>query len=121
MCAKKFQLTLDSTLEDAKTALKDGHIDADVYTEWYTDYVKRQMFAGDGHCGIGRADFFAYAQPISVAVGDSKGIATVNLDKGDNSLGWFYGEKATLMIHGKPVKVQVGVNITVVNSKPKKA
>jgi hypothetical protein len=43
--------------------------------------------------------------------------AAVLREFSSGSLGWYAGEKITLMIDGMPVKCQVGVNITIVGSK----
>jgi len=68
-------------------------------------------------CAITRAQFAAHAKPFMVQIGDSKLVANVKTDFSSGSVGWYAGEKIVVEIDGVPVKVQVGLNLTVVGSK----
>ena len=67
-------------------------------------------------CPISRADFLAKAQPIKVELNgfpmqaDPREFAT-------GSFGWYVNGKASIQVDGKPVTVQVGMNLIVVGSK----
>jgi hypothetical protein len=67
-------------------------------------------------CPITRAQFQAHAKPLQVTIGDRTFTAAPkNFSTG--SLGWNINDKITIEIDGKPVAVQVGMNLTVVGSK----
>ncbi len=67
-------------------------------------------------CPISRADFLAKAQPIRVELNgfpmqaDPREFST-------GSFGWYVNGKASITVDGKPIQVQVGMNLTVVGSK----
>ncbi|MBI3726343.1 hypothetical protein HY251_20650 [bacterium] len=67
-------------------------------------------------CPISRADFLSKAQPIKVELAgfpmqaDPREFST-------GSFGWYVNGKASIQVDGKPIQVQVGMNITVVGSK----
>ena len=67
-------------------------------------------------CPISRAQFRAHARPISVTIGDRTFTAAVK-EFSTGSLGWNVNEKTTVEIDGKPVSVQIGMNMTIVGSK----
>ena len=67
-------------------------------------------------CSITREDFREKARPVSVTIGgvslpaDAKEFST-------GSLGWYLNTKTTVEVDGKPVIVQIGLNLTIVGSK----
>jgi hypothetical protein len=67
-------------------------------------------------CPITRAQFRAHAKPIEVKIGDRTFTGGVK-EFSTGSLGWNVNEKTTIEIDGKPVSVQVGLNLTIVGSK----
>lgn len=67
-------------------------------------------------CPISRAQFRAHAKPIAVTIGDRTFTAGVK-EFSTGSLGWNVNDKTTIEIDGKPVSVQVGLNLTIVGSK----
>lgn len=67
-------------------------------------------------CPISRKQFDESAEPIAVKIGDFP-FAAVPKQFSTGSMGWNVSEKMTILIDGKPVKVQVGLNLTVVGSK----
>lgn len=67
-------------------------------------------------CPITRRQFRADAKPLVVTVAGSQLTAAVK-EFATGSLGWYAGDKVTVVIDGVPVRVQVGINLTVVNSK----
>lgn len=77
-------------------------------------------------CAISRAEFNDKAKPILLkGVYDGAGanpqefsLALAPGDFSTGSFGWkTAGEKATLVINGKTVRIQLGINLTVVGSK----
>ncbi len=67
-------------------------------------------------CPLTRAEFSSTAQPVEVTIGGSKFLAQVK-EFSTGSLGWNINEKMTIQVGGKPVNVQVGLNLTIVGSK----
>ena len=54
--------------------------------------------------------------PDAVTVGNSKLIADKR-EFSTGSFGWYYNGKTTVTVDGKPLSVQIGLNLTVVGSK----
>jgi hypothetical protein len=67
-------------------------------------------------CPISRGQFRTHAKPISVTIGDRTFTAGVK-EFSTGSLGWNINDKTTVEIDGKPVAVQIGLNLTIVGSK----
>ena len=67
-------------------------------------------------CPITRAQFRAHAKPIEVKIGDRAFTGAVK-EFSTGSLGWNVNDKITIEIDGKPVSVQIGLNLTIVGSK----
>ncbi len=65
---------------------------------------------------ISRSDFEAGAAPIEIDIGGTK-LTAVPKQFSTGSFGWNVNGKATLMVNGKPVPVQVGANLIVIGSK----
>jgi hypothetical protein len=67
-------------------------------------------------CPVSRAQFRAGARPLVVQIGDQRVVAEPK-EFSTGSLGWYAQGKITQDVGGVPVSVQVGLNLTVVNSK----
>ena len=67
--------------------------------------------------GVTLAQFSAVAKPVTVDVGGSIVVAFPKTFS-TGSYGWGAQGKVTLMVDGMPVVCQVGLNITVIGSKP---
>ena len=67
-------------------------------------------------CPITREEFRAGAKPVKVTIGEVPLMAEVK-EFSTGSLGWYLNGKTTIEINGKPVSVQIGMNLTVVGSK----
>jgi hypothetical protein len=67
-------------------------------------------------CPITRAEFDKHAEPLTVKIGDKEFTAVVKKFS-TGSLGWNVNEKTTVNVGGKPVTVQIGMNLTIVGSK----
>ncbi len=68
------------------------------------------------NCPISRQEFRDNAKAIKVTIGDSTVLADAR-EFSTGSLGWYANGKITVEINGKPVSVQVGLNLTIVGSK----
>lgn len=67
---------------------------------------------------ITREAYLAAAKPLSVKVGDAPLIAVVK-EFSTGSMGWSVSGKLVILVDGVPVTCQVGLNVTVIGSKPK--
>lgn len=67
-------------------------------------------------CPLSLAQFLAKAEPLKVAIQGQEMLAEV---KGfsTGSFGWYLNGKTMVMVDGKPVSVQIGLNLTIVGSK----
>jgi hypothetical protein len=72
--------------------------------------------ATQSDCSITRDLFREKATPLPVVINGVPLLAEVK-EFSTGSLGWYCGGKLALTIDGKPVKVQVGLNLTIVGSK----
>ena len=67
-------------------------------------------------CPISKTQFLETAEPVKITIGNSEIIADKR-EFSTGSFGWYYNGKTTVMVDGKPLSVQVGLNLTVVGSK----
>jgi hypothetical protein len=67
-------------------------------------------------CPVSLEEFRRDAKPLPVKIGDVPMIALPK-EFSTGSLGWYGNGQTTVMIGGVPVKVQVGVTLTIANSK----
>lgn len=67
-------------------------------------------------CPINREEFREHAQGTKVVIGEVPLMADVK-EFSTGSLGWYLNGKTTIEINGKPVSVQIGLNLTIVGSK----
>ena len=67
-------------------------------------------------CPITRDQFRTRAQPLAVTISGVPLTAPVK-EFSTGSLGWYLNGKTTVEIDGKPVSVQIGLNMTIVGSK----
>jgi hypothetical protein len=72
--------------------------------------------AAKTQCPISREDFLAKAQPVKVELNGFPMTAEPR-EFSTGSFGWNVNGKATITVDGKPVSVQVGMNLTVIGSK----
>ena len=68
------------------------------------------------NCPISRQEFRDNAKPIKVMIGETPILADVK-EFSTGSLGWYANGKISVEINGKPVSVQIGLNLTIVGSK----
>jgi hypothetical protein len=67
-------------------------------------------------CPVSKTQFLAKADPVKVAIGGNEMVAEKR-EFSTGSFGWYYNGKTTITVDGKPLSVQVGLNLTVVGSK----
>jgi hypothetical protein len=73
---------------------------------------------GNGKCDLPSRDHFRrHAKPVSVMVDGSTLLTADPKEFSTGSLGWFVNGKATVVVDGKPVRVQVSGTLTAVHSK----
>jgi len=67
-------------------------------------------------CPITRKHFQEHAKPVEVVINGVPMSAGVK-EFSTGSLGWYLNGKTTIEVAGKPVTVQIGLNLTIVGSK----
>lgn len=67
-------------------------------------------------CPVTREQFLEHAQALKVSINDVPMLAEAR-EFATGSLGWYLNGKTVVEIDGKPVSVQIGLNLTVVGSK----
>ena len=67
-------------------------------------------------CPISRAAFLEKAESVKINIGGQEVIAEKR-EFSTGSFGWYFNGKTTIQVDGKPLQVQVGLNLTVVGSK----
>jgi hypothetical protein len=67
-------------------------------------------------CPVTKTQFLETAEPVKITVGASEIIADKR-EFSTGSFGWYYNGKTNIMVDGKLLSVQVGLNLTVVGSK----
>lgn len=67
-------------------------------------------------CALSLAQFLAKAEPLKVSIQGMDMLAEVK-SFSTGSFGWYLNGKTTVMVDGKAVSVQIGMNLTIVGSK----
>jgi hypothetical protein len=67
-------------------------------------------------CPVSLSQFLEKAEPMRVAINGQEMLAEVK-SFSTGSFGWYLNGKIVVTVDGKPVSVQVGMNMTVVGSK----
>ncbi|MGD0837688.1 MAG: hypothetical protein ABSB49_13680 [Polyangia bacterium] len=67
-------------------------------------------------CPISKTHFLEKAEPIKITIGGAELLADKR-EFSTGSFGWYHNGKTTVMVDGKPLAVQIGMNLTVVGSK----
>ena len=67
-------------------------------------------------CPVSLAHFMEKAEPLMVTINGQDMLAEVK-QFSTGSFGWYMNGKTLVSIDGKPVSVQIGMNLTVVGSK----
>jgi hypothetical protein len=67
-------------------------------------------------CPISRTQFLEKAEAVKITIGNTELVADKR-EFSTGSFGWYYNGKTTVTVDGKPLSVQIGLNLTVVGSK----
>ena len=67
-------------------------------------------------CPLSQAKFLEKAEPLKVSISGQEMLAEVK-SFSTGSFGWYLNGKTTVMVDGKAVSVQIGMNLTIVGSK----
>ena len=67
-------------------------------------------------CPLSKTQFIEKAEPVKVVINGQELIADKR-EFSTGSFGWYYNGKTTITVDGKPLSIQVGLNLTVVGSK----
>ena len=67
-------------------------------------------------CPVSQSQFLDKAEPLKVAINGQEMLAEVKAFS-TGSFGWYLNGKVVVTIEGKPMSVQIGMNLTVVGSK----
>jgi hypothetical protein len=65
---------------------------------------------------VTRTQFLEKAEPVKVNI-NGQDIVADKREFSTGSFGWYYNGKITITVDGKPLSIQVGLNLTVVGSK----
>jgi len=67
-------------------------------------------------CPVSQSQFLAKAEPLKITINGQEMLAEVKAFS-TGSFGWYLNGKSTVSVDGKPVSIQIGMNLTVVGSK----
>jgi hypothetical protein len=67
-------------------------------------------------CPLTKTQFIEKAEPVRVSLNGQEMLAEVK-EFSTGSFGWYLNGKTVITVDGKPVAVQVGMNLTLVGSK----
>jgi hypothetical protein len=67
-------------------------------------------------CPVTQAQFMEKAEALKISIGGQDMLAEVKAFS-TGSFGWYLNGKTTVMVDGKAVSVQIGMNLTLVGSK----
>ena len=67
-------------------------------------------------CPLSQAQFVEKAEPLKITINGQEMLAEVKAFS-TGSFGWYLNGKTTVMVDGKAVSVQIGMNLTIVGSK----
>ena len=67
-------------------------------------------------CPISKTHFTEKAEPIKLVINGQELVADKK-EFSTGSFGWFFNGKISVAVDGKPLSVQVGLNLTVIGSK----
>jgi hypothetical protein len=67
-------------------------------------------------CPLSRTQFLEKAEPVKITVNGQEIVAD-RREFSTGSFGWYYNGKVNITVDGRPLSVQIGLNLTVVGSK----
>ena len=67
-------------------------------------------------CPISKTQFLEKAEPVKITINGQELVAD-RREFSTGSFGWYHNGKISFTVEGKPLSVQIGLNLTVVGSK----
>jgi hypothetical protein len=67
-------------------------------------------------CPVSKTQFLEKAESVKVTI-NGNDMTADKREFSTGSFGWYFNGKTTITVDGKPLQVQVGLNLTVVGSK----
>jgi hypothetical protein len=67
-------------------------------------------------CPLSKTQFLEKAEPVKITINGVEIVADKR-EFSTGSFGWYYNGKVNISVDGRPLSVQVGLNLTVVGSK----
>jgi len=67
-------------------------------------------------CPVSLSQFLEKAEPVKISINGQEMLAEVK-QFSTGSFGWYMNGKTMVTVDGKPISVQIGMNLTVVGSK----
>jgi hypothetical protein len=67
-------------------------------------------------CPVSLSHFLEKAEPVKISINGQEMLAEVK-QFSTGSFGWYMNGKTMVTVDGKPISVQIGMNLTVVGSK----
>ncbi len=67
-------------------------------------------------CPVSLSHFLEKAEPVKISINGQEMLAEVK-QFSPGSFGWYMNGKTMVTVDGKPISVQIGMNLTVVGSK----
>jgi len=67
-------------------------------------------------CPVTLSEFLEKAEPVKVVINGQEMLAEVK-SFSTGSFGWYINGKTVITVDGKPLSVQIGMNMTIVGSK----
>ena len=67
-------------------------------------------------CPISKTQFLDKAEAVKITIGGAEIIADKR-EFSTGSFGWYHNGKTTITVDGKPLSIQIGLNLTVVGRK----
>ena len=74
------------------------------------------MDMAKSQCPVSQSKFLAKAEPLKISINGQEMLAEVKAFS-TGSFGWYLNGKTSVQVDGKPVSVQIGMNLTIVGSK----
>jgi hypothetical protein len=108
------------TVDEVIDLLSEGLTDKATFVAWQSDKDAAQAARMAKPCPLTKDEFLAQAKEWGVDFGDGQIIKAKPMAFSSGSFGWNLNGKASVMVGGVPVKVQLSGNFVAIGSKPAK-
>ena len=82
----------------------------------FVPHVATMPAMAKSSCPLSQSQFMSKAEPLKIGINGQEMLAEVKAFS-TGSFGWYLNGKTTIMVDGKAVSVQIGMNLTIVGSK----